>query len=838
MMRQELTIHDATDWEDIFPYPSPYDKQIRGINEAIDTLLDNGVYVLEGPCGTGKTLIALTAGLSLVRDPDTQFERVLVVTSKKQQIRAFEDDLAEINDHGSDFEGLSLVGKADVCPYVHTGQIPKDRTYYECDSLQDGSKRLMREMVNDGRADKQADAAMGLTFEAQPDGNQPLLEIDGARAPYQESIPEFQGEHYCPFYAQYSVSDYEDEQLVDVDEAMRATETMKSGMEAGTCPHYAMKQMVEGGDVLIGNYKHAFSPRTVEGFTGKIIDEQTILVVDEAHELVSEVRGELSYSVSMQTLGYAVQDAALVYKWLDGKGHPGKQSLAAAMEDRGSFEQSEIKGFYKFLTDIQDLFTSRVADYLDDEYGRRLSTLLQTPSKLSEHSIQIQTNSTDVLEEWVTTHGSEEDWPRALYLAHAVANVRDAAKRKIDQQAPNGDFAVTDVRELLHRWLIGDHTEYFRELLLTPREEPLSPSEVDYDWQQGYKAELRVNNCIPQDEIAGTVDAFGGTILQSATLAPIDVYSEVTGVDKLEAGTQPPASLVTKAAARYRNESDSDSDSSADDVDAGDDVDESGDDDAGGDSTTEPEDSKTPSVTPRTVTRSMFQIDFPKENRESFAVDVPKFTYSDRWPPEDNPTLRNQYEQVITDVVQTTPGNVLVFMPSYQEAAWAGDILDKNLRVAKPVIVDESSSDAETEAMKEEFFEGDAKVLTTGLRGTLTEGVDFAGDKLHATVICGVPIKYTGSELASAIEAAYGYRFGGQHGFDYAFTVPAIRKTRQAIGRVIRGAEDVGVRVVADERYAQDENYSDVREHFPPHERREFTPVGPDELRHRLEDFW
>jgi DNA excision repair protein ERCC-2 len=243
-------------------------------------------------------------------------------------------------------------------------------------------------------------------------------------------------------------------------------------------------------------------------------------------------------------------------------------------------------------------------------------------------------------------------------------------------------------------------------------------------------------------------------------------------------------------------------------------------------------------VQPRSVQRSVFQIGFPEENRASFAVDVPAFTYSNRWPPDENRDLRNQYEQVLSAVAETTPGNVLVFMPSYQEAYWAGEILDKEIAISKPVLIDESSSNAATERLKEEFFEGGPKILTTGLRGTLTEGVDFAGDKLHAVVVCGVPITFTGSELADAIEAAYGYRFGGHNGFDYAFAVPAVRKTRQAIGRVIRGADDVGVRVVADERYTSMDGYTDVRQHFPSHVRDEFTPTDPDALRSKLSRFW
>jgi DNA excision repair protein ERCC-2 len=84
------------------------------------------------------------------------------------------------------------------------------------------------------------------------------------------------------------------------------------------------------------------------------------------------------------------------------------------------------------------------------------------------------------------------------------------------------------------------------------------------------------------------------------------------------------------------------------------------------------------------------------------------------------------------------------------------------------------------------------------------------------------------------VRTAYDDAFGD--GFDTALTVPAVRKARQAVGRVIRGPEEVGVRVLLDERYARD-SWDSVREYLGP-EREEFQPVSPDMLSIGLERFW
>jgi DNA excision repair protein ERCC-2 len=229
-------------------------------------------------------------------------------------------------------------------------------------------------------------------------------------------------------------------------------------------------------------------------------------------------------------------------------------------------------------------------------------------------------------------------------------------------------------------------------------------------------------------------------------------------------------------------------------------------------------------------------------------VKAPKFTYGNRRPPEESNRVREAHVRAIRQVA-AGPGNVLVGMPSYAEAEWAAGALRAASDVDKPVLLDESSADDATEDLKTEFFDGPAKVLVTSLRGTLTEGVDYRGDRLHAAVVCGVPIVNTASPRTRAVRTAYDRRFGdsGSHpdspgasssgeGFRTALLTPAVRKARQAVGRVIRGPQEVGVRVLLDERYASD-SWDSVRDLLGP-DREEFRPVGPEMLSFALERFW
>jgi DNA excision repair protein ERCC-2 len=150
------------------------------------------------------------------------------------------------------------------------------------------------------------------------------------------------------------------------------------------------------------------------------------------------------------------------------------------------------------------------------------------------------------------------------------------------------------------------------------------------------------------------------------------------------------------------------------------------------------------------------------------------------------------------------------------------------------VLLDSATDDVATETLKREFFEGEPKVLVTSLRGTLTEGVDYSGDRLSAAIVCGVPIINTASPRTRAVRTAYDEAFGD--GFRDALAVPAVRKARQAIGRVIRGPDERGVRVLCDERYAK-QSWNSVRGLLGEAEREEFRPVGTEMFEFALEQF-
>ncbi len=773
-------------WRELFGHAEPYDEQVDGIETSVETGREGGYTVIEGACGTGKTMIALTAGIALVRDPATDYERVLVLTSVKQQLRQFEADLRTINADLPDGEppvsGLTLVGKADVCPYSREGAggIDDRNVYDRCERLRERTRDLVGEGGPTTAGSLAADARsrqLGLA-DSGGRGAGTSLETAGEPTPYPPELPAYpDGDvEYCPFYARYleELPDGDDDPTEAVPFDLAETglvtpeELVALSARAGSCPHSVMGTALPHAEVVIGNYYHAFDPTTTATFTGALLEESTFVVCDEAHMLEPRVRDLVSESVADSTLRDAATELSRVLdpvRFDRGRTETGSKAADADLV-RAELGESDVS--------IEDLErTLALLEGLREEVDRRVRAHLERSrpdwrsdlAALEDAELPLREPTepaVDELSEWAREAGyGDAVWLRAESVGAVVARILDEAE---DEERTR---ATPAVGRLLGEWHRRGHTDHFREIELERTWDDREPGD---SWRRAYTARLALHNCVPSDAIGSRLSAFGGGILMSATLAPIEAFAEVTGLEYLE-----------------REEG-------------------------------------------RPVVERRYGLCFPAENRESFAVAAPKFTYGKRGPPGSESRTRRAHADAIVAVARL-PGNVLVGMPSYAEAEWAAEAIRERLG-SKPVLLDASSGDDVTESLKTEFFEGEGKVLVTSLRGTLTEGVDYSGDRLSAAVVCGVPIVNTASPKTNAVRRAYEEAFGD--GFTYALSVPAVRKARQAVGRVIRGPEDVGVRVLLDERYAR-ESWDSVRSLLP--DREEFQPVSPDMLELGLERF-
>ncbi|WP_425491829.1 ATP-dependent DNA helicase [Halohasta salina] len=824
-----MSTDEPPDWERYFGFERPYENQADAIEAAIETVRAEGYLAMEGPCGTGKTMAALTAAASLLRETD-RFENVVVATPVKQQRQQFVEDLRTIN-RGLDepLSGVGLVGKADLCPYGREDSFPPDTSVQSrCEELRETTADLVRAEESgsqrvdtaggstapdsatpaspdlDGEAGPEpavviegtddaadqwwdADRARELADTARRDlsgGDDDPLETAGVSAPYGTAQPAapaaFTDDESTPLYCPFEADWYAREAGSPVgfeagtDHVLSTREFLPAAVEAGTCPHRVMSVLLENADVVVGNYNHLFDSRT-RHLTESILDERTLVIVDEAHRLEERVRDLLSDTVGRVTLKQARRDLGTLLE--RARQHPdNRERIESGLADH-DVPYEALERAYRFYGEAIEWLDRRVETALDerfDGYGTGFVTEVLPDERVELELRDPEVDEPDAFTAWAEGAGYTGNFFRTLGAVGAA--VEDVCS----QQGIDRDCVCTATGVLFARWWSRDHTAFFREITLEPSDSEYR--DPDYPWQTVYNASLVMYNCIPSEQVREILGEFGGGILMSATLEPIPIFEAVSGLESL--------------------------------------------------STRSPDDEGAT----RRVDRRSYDLQFPVSNRESWIVDVMPFTARNRGPPtaDNHNETRERYAYAAREIARSH-GNVLLAYPNYAEAEWAAGRLRES--VDKPVVLDRSSSHEETQRLKSQFFGDDHSVLVTSTRGTLTEGVDYDGEKLHTCAVFGVPLVNIGSPRVQAVKHAYGDRFGADNAFPYALTVPAVRQVRQAIGRVLRGPDERGVRILVGERYLPDRPRS-VRPFLSAQERREFDRLTPEFLADQLAAFW
>jgi len=787
-------------WREYFPFEEPHENQPDAIESAIEAGEAGGYLAMEGPCGTGKTMAALAAGACLVREGS--YERILVVTPVKQQRQQFVADLRTMNSGlETPLTGIALTGKRDLCPYGREDVFGDDvGTHDRCEDLRETTAELVE---NDGRGGSErpaANAALGAESEevwwdpqrasdlakaARPDADRSQhtladesLSTAGAASPYlrqQPATPAAIAEDeplYCPFEADWYARNRGSP--IDFSAGDRSVltpqEYLPAATERGTCPHRAMSVLLESAEVVIGNYNHLFDPDS-RPLLAAVLDEDTFVVVDEAHRLEERVRDLLSDRVGRATLLRARNDLGTLLTRAR-ESDDGRRAVRDRLATR-EVSLTAVERARDLYADLVEWLDGRIADFLTGTDGPEWRA---DPGTLPERDREIplrdpETVERDEVTAWAEDAGYDGDLWRSLSTVGAA--VEDA----LDGLGLDRSAVCTVVGAIMERWWGADHATSLREIELESRR--ADERSVGEPWQTRYTAGLVRFECMPGESLRDIFDELGSGVLMSATLEPLDVFAEVAGLEALREADRP-------------------------------------------------------------VVERTYGLSFPESNRASWLVDATPFTARNRGDPGDNrdPATWNRTRDEYAHVLRTlarSPGNVMLAFPNYREARWAGEYLGE--AVDKPVLVDESSSNEATEAVKRDFFAGSGTVLVTSARGTLTEGVDYDGDKLALCAVVGVPLINVGSPRIRAVERAYADAFGEDAAFEYALTVPAVRRARQAIGRVIRGTEEVGVRALVDRRYALETRHS-VYPYLSPGERAEFVRMTPEFLADQLAAFW
>jgi len=198
---------------------------------------------------------------------------------------------------------------------------------------------------------------------------------------------------------------------------------------------------------------------------------------------------------------------------------------------------------------------------------------------------------------------------------------------------------------------------------------------------------------------------------------------------------------------------------------------------------------------------------FPKQNRLILCARDITTAFSMRQDQKNTARI----EQYITTFA-ALDGNLAIYFPSYQ-------ILDRFAKgcaaqiPAKQIFIEPRDASDATTALAEFLTlpqKGRSGLLFAVCGGKWSEGLDYRGEMLSGAMVIGLPLAPYNRVRRMVID--YFRRKFGTEGEFLSYTLPAINRALQALGRVLRSPSDKGVLVLGERRFLED----GIRSALPP----------------------
>ncbi|MFC5971996.1 ATP-dependent DNA helicase [Halomarina salina] len=797
-----------------FPYGSPYDHQ----REAMDTIagaLDDGRDVLfEGACGTGKTLAALAPALEHARRTD---KTIVITTNVHQQTRQFIEEARAIT-RQEPIRTVVFRGKSSMC-HIDVG-------YEECQALRDTTKEVVEveqeraelgatseDLLDEARDGAESGGTGGAAADEAAASRQAVMDEMNA---LEAELEELRDQSICEYYRQNLVGDTDGFYEWLFDDVRTPDEIYDHAHEEGFCGYELLKEGMEGVDLVVCNYHHLLDPMIREQFFRWLgrDPEDVVCVFDEAHNVEDAARDHATRALAEPTLDSALGE---LEETADPRVPPAenvvsafREALRRTYEDALAYgERDEVdedwydlsitndRGRDDLTLAFLDAYTGQgIHEDLDValELGKDLDRQYHEAYKEGETRTRKECRvlqAATFVDDWLRDSDEEGQYP--------VVSVRRPGRFDAGGEGDGDAEESSAGSQNAERSGDGQRAAVGGD---AGEDSVTTDGGTATDAEDAIYGRAELYTCIPRRVTEPLFDELHASVLMSATLRPFDVLGDVLGLSGASVGE-------------------------TDDGDGGSDD---------GDPTPKAEADGTEESDTDGPVEMAYGAVFPEKRRRTYAVDIPALFASKR---EERET-QTQVASALADAVRFTPGNTLAFFPSYREAERYHDLLGSHPDVSANRYLDRPGERAEE--LRQRFTADDDGVLFTSLWGTLAEGVSFDDDDARTVVVVGVPYPHLDDRM-DAVQDAYENAFAGKDvGWQYAVEVPTVRKTRQALGRVVRSPEDFGVRILLDERYTKRarremKKYS-VKEAFPAEERVEQIDIEPEKLKFAMLNFY
>lgn len=206
---------------------------------------------------------------------------------------------------------------------------------------------------------------------------------------------------------------------------------------------------------------------------------------------------------------------------------------------------------------------------------------------------------------------------------------------------------------------------------------------------------------------------------------------------------------------------------------------------------------------------------FPQENRALFCAKDVTSTYRMRRDAGNTERIEGYIRSFAG-----LHGSLAVYFPSYELLERFTSNLPSRLNRKRVFI--ESSSSANAAGDLREFMSlpsrGEYGILFGVCGGKWSEGLDYRGELLSGALVFGLPLAPF-TEVRRMTNQYFKNKFGKEGEF-ISYTMPAINRVLQALGRVLRTPDDRGVLMIAESRFLE----AEVHGGLPPWMQEEMVP--------------
>ncbi len=292
--------------------PRPFQRRLMA--DIYTAAAEGKNFMAHAPTGSGKTDAALSSAISYAAEHGSD---VFFLTPKISQHNLAMDVITGIGEkHGLDLRAVDLIGKKHACINPDLAKLDGESTYHICDLKRKKGKCPFYNNIT-GR---------GLGGKEKAEGG------------FKKIIAEYgRGKSH--------------------------SEMVETGRQHLFCPYELMMRVAALSNVVIGDYYHLIVPpirKIILEKTGKRI-ENSIIIVDEAHNLAPRVRNYLTSTVNTLMLKRVEKELRAIGYRASGL-EESFNEWAAAVLGKNDELRIEKEDFYAFISGFENDFFSALED--------------------------------------------------------------------------------------------------------------------------------------------------------------------------------------------------------------------------------------------------------------------------------------------------------------------------------------------------------------------------------------------------------------------------------------------------------------------------------------------